>query len=126
VNSNRRKSASFQSRFSRYEKRNAASALPQAITTGPLPILFRDQSLDEVLRLAGDWPLLPVVRRANLTTQRVSSHSQIFFTHFAIHPKPWRFLPLSKGIRPKPFVFRNPGLVRAYQFTPSELALMLY
>jgi CIC family chloride channel protein len=39
----------------------------QAKTEGPLPILFRDQSLDEALRLAGDWPVLPVVSRANLS-----------------------------------------------------------
>lgn len=41
--------------------------LSQANTQGPLPILFRDQSLDEALRLAGDRPLLPVVSRANLS-----------------------------------------------------------
>jgi chloride channel protein, CIC family len=38
----------------------------QAHTQGPLPVLFRDQSLEEALRLAGDWPILPVVSRANL------------------------------------------------------------
>jgi chloride channel protein, CIC family len=45
-----------------------ASTLANASTTGPLPILFRDQSLEEALRLAGDWPILPVVSRANLAT----------------------------------------------------------
>lgn len=43
-----------------------APTLAKAHTTGPLPILFRDQSLEEALRLAGDWPVLPVVSRANL------------------------------------------------------------
>jgi CIC family chloride channel protein len=45
-----------------------APTLAKAHTTGPLPILFRDQSLEEALRLAGDWPVLPVVSRANLAT----------------------------------------------------------
>jgi CIC family chloride channel protein len=45
-----------------------APTLAKAGTTGPLPILFRDQSLEEALRLAGDWPVLPVVSRANLAT----------------------------------------------------------
>jgi CIC family chloride channel protein len=45
-----------------------ASTLAKANTSGPLPILFRDQSLEEALRLAGDWPVLPVVSRANLVT----------------------------------------------------------
>jgi chloride channel protein, CIC family len=44
-----------------------APTLAQANTQGPLPVLFRDQSLDEALRLAGDRPLLPVVSRANLS-----------------------------------------------------------
>jgi CBS domain-containing protein len=33
---------------------------------GPLPYLFRDQTLAEALQVIGDWPLLPVVSRANL------------------------------------------------------------
>jgi CIC family chloride channel protein len=33
---------------------------------GPLPYLFRDQTLEEALQLIGDWPLLPVINRANL------------------------------------------------------------
>ena len=33
---------------------------------GPLPYLFRDQTLEEALQVIGDWPLLPVVNRANL------------------------------------------------------------
>ena len=47
---------------------SSSQSLAEAKTTGPLPILFRDQSLDEALRLAGDWPVLPVVSRANLAT----------------------------------------------------------
>ena len=33
---------------------------------GPLPQLYPDQPLDEALRLMGDWPVVPVVNRANL------------------------------------------------------------
>jgi len=44
----------------------STNAFATASTQGPLPALFRDQSLEEALRLAGDWPLLPVVSRANL------------------------------------------------------------
>jgi chloride channel protein, CIC family len=33
---------------------------------GPLPLVFPDESLEEALRWAGDWPLLPVVNRADL------------------------------------------------------------
>jgi len=31
-----------------------------------LPLIFRDESLEEVLRWAGDWPVLAVVNRADL------------------------------------------------------------
>ncbi|MGH9684426.1 MAG: chloride channel protein [Candidatus Acidiferrales bacterium] len=34
---------------------------------GPLPTLFPDQSLEEALQAVGDWPLLPVVNRADLS-----------------------------------------------------------
>ena len=33
---------------------------------GPLPLVFPDESLEEALRWAGDWPVLPVVNRADL------------------------------------------------------------
>lgn len=33
---------------------------------GPLPQLYPDQPLDEALRLIGNWPVVPVVNRANL------------------------------------------------------------
>jgi chloride channel protein, CIC family len=33
---------------------------------GPLPLVFPDESLEEALRWAGDWPALPVVNRADL------------------------------------------------------------
>jgi chloride channel protein, CIC family len=33
---------------------------------GPLPLVFPDESLEEALRWAGDWPVLPVVSRADL------------------------------------------------------------
>jgi len=33
---------------------------------GPLPQLYPDQALDEALRLIGNWPVVPVVNRANL------------------------------------------------------------
>lgn len=33
---------------------------------GPMPILFPDEPIEEALRWAGDWPVLPVVSRADL------------------------------------------------------------
>jgi CIC family chloride channel protein len=33
---------------------------------GPLPMIFPDEALEEVLRWTGDWPILPVVNRADL------------------------------------------------------------
>jgi chloride channel protein, CIC family len=33
---------------------------------GPLPLVFPDESLEEALRWAGDWAILPVVNRADL------------------------------------------------------------
>jgi CBS domain-containing protein len=41
----------------------AAEAKPR----GPLPILFRDQSLGDALHAVGDWPAVPVVSRADLS-----------------------------------------------------------
>jgi CIC family chloride channel protein len=39
----------------------------QAGAKGPLPVVFRDQSLEESLHALGDWPVLPVVSRADLS-----------------------------------------------------------
>ena len=33
---------------------------------GPLPFLYPDQSLEEAMRLIGDWPIVPVLNRAHL------------------------------------------------------------
>lgn len=33
---------------------------------GPVPHLYPDQHLDEALRIIGEWPIVPVVNRANL------------------------------------------------------------
>lgn len=58
--------------ITREELRQFAAASPpnspgRAIPSrGPLPQLYPDQPLDEALRTIGDWPLLPVVNRANL------------------------------------------------------------
>ncbi|MGA8145538.1 MAG: chloride channel protein [Candidatus Acidiferrales bacterium] len=41
----------------------AAAASPK----GPLPVLFRDQSLEDALHAVGDWPAVPVVSRADLS-----------------------------------------------------------
>jgi CIC family chloride channel protein len=41
----------------------AAEAKPR----GPLPLLFRDQSLEDALHAVGDWPAVPVVSRADLS-----------------------------------------------------------
>lgn len=38
----------------------------QLQSKGPLPLVFPDESLEEALRWAGDWPVLPVVNRADL------------------------------------------------------------
>jgi chloride channel protein, CIC family len=38
----------------------------EAQSKGPLPMLFRDESIAEALRWIGDWPVLPVVSRADL------------------------------------------------------------
>jgi CIC family chloride channel protein len=37
-----------------------------AKSKGPLPYLFRDQTLAEALQVMGDWPVLPVASRADL------------------------------------------------------------
>jgi CIC family chloride channel protein len=42
------------------------STAGQVASEGPLPMVFPDESLEEVLRWAGDWPVLPVVSRADL------------------------------------------------------------
>ncbi len=42
-------------------------AVADANPKGPLPTLFPDQSLEEALQAVGDWPLLPVVNRADLS-----------------------------------------------------------
>lgn len=46
----------------------AANGAPAATaaTRGPVPQLYPDQHLDEALRVIGDWPMVPVVNRANL------------------------------------------------------------
>jgi CIC family chloride channel protein len=38
----------------------------RAKSKGPLPYLFRDQSLAEALEVIGDWPVLPVASRGDL------------------------------------------------------------
>jgi len=35
-------------------------------TKGPLPLLFPDESIEEAMRWLGDWPVIPVVSRADL------------------------------------------------------------
>ena len=40
--------------------------ISDASSKGPLPFLFRDQSLEEALHSMGDWPALPVVNRGDL------------------------------------------------------------
>jgi len=37
-----------------------------AKSKGPLPMIFPDEALEDVLRWTGDWPVLPVVNRADL------------------------------------------------------------
>jgi chloride channel protein, CIC family len=42
-----------------------ASGKLEIPSKGPVPQLYPDQHLDEALRIIGDWPLVPVVNRAN-------------------------------------------------------------
>ncbi len=52
-----------------FDARNASSAEVTAANVdykGPLPLIFPDESLEEVLRWTGDWPVLAVVNRADL------------------------------------------------------------
>jgi chloride channel protein, CIC family len=44
----------------------AASGDVEIPSKGPVPQLYPDQHLDEALRIIGDWPLVPVVNRANV------------------------------------------------------------
>jgi CBS domain-containing protein len=39
----------------------------EAKPKGPLPVLFRDQSLEDALHAVGDWAAVPVVSRADLS-----------------------------------------------------------
>ncbi|MFZ0211168.1 MAG: chloride channel protein [Candidatus Acidiferrales bacterium] len=50
----------------RAEALRTGSAPPEIPARGPLPQLYPDQHLDEALRLIGDWPIVPVVNRANI------------------------------------------------------------
>ncbi|MFZ0333335.1 MAG: chloride channel protein [Candidatus Acidiferrales bacterium] len=43
-----------------------ASGKLEIPSKGPVPQLYPDQHLDEALRIIGDWPLVPVVNRANV------------------------------------------------------------
>jgi CIC family chloride channel protein len=47
--------------------RSADSVALEEKAKGPLPLLFRDQSLNDALHALGDWPVLPVVNRADLS-----------------------------------------------------------
>jgi chloride channel protein, CIC family len=44
----------------------AKGSVDQAKSKGPLPMLFPDESLEEALRWVSDWPIIPVVSRADL------------------------------------------------------------
>lgn len=53
----------------REELRQAAASggsTENVTAKGPVPQLYPDQHLDEALRVIGDWPMVPVVNRANL------------------------------------------------------------
>ena len=45
---------------------SAGASTNEVSGRGPLPQLYPDQPLDEALRLMGNWPVVPVVNRANL------------------------------------------------------------
>ena len=42
------------------------SGFAEIPSRGPVPQLYPDQHLDEALRIIGEWPVVPVVNRANL------------------------------------------------------------
>lgn len=44
----------------------AGHAASEAKSKGPLPLLFRDEPIEEAMRWLGDWPVIPVVSRADL------------------------------------------------------------
>lgn len=57
--------------ITRDDLEKAASVSPEKpvdtiVSQGPLPHVYPDQPLGEALRTIGNWPLLPVVNRANL------------------------------------------------------------
>jgi len=53
-------------RLAAMDEPSAPRMVSEATSKGPLPLIFPDEPLDEVLRWAGDWPVLPVVSRADL------------------------------------------------------------
>jgi CIC family chloride channel protein len=44
----------------------AAHTASEVKSKGPVPLLFRDESIEEAMRWLGDWPVIPVVNRADL------------------------------------------------------------
>jgi CIC family chloride channel protein len=50
----------------RLSKDGADHAASEVKSRGPLPLLFRDESIEEAMRWLGDWPVIPVVNRADL------------------------------------------------------------
>jgi CIC family chloride channel protein len=43
-----------------------AHTVSEVKSKGPVPLLFRDESIEEAMRWLGDWPVIPVVNRADL------------------------------------------------------------
>ncbi|MDE3170023.1 MAG: hypothetical protein KGL75_07765, partial [Acidobacteriota bacterium] len=52
--------------LSRLSQDGANHAVSEVKSRGPLPLLFRDESIEEAMRWLGDWPVVPVVNRADL------------------------------------------------------------
>ena len=50
----------------RLSKDAAPHSAAEVKSKGPLPLLFRDESIEEAMRWLGDWPVVPVVNRADL------------------------------------------------------------
>ncbi|MDE3168608.1 MAG: chloride channel protein [Acidobacteriota bacterium] len=50
----------------RLSKDAAPRTADEVKSKGPLPLLFRDESIEEAMRWLGDWPVVPVVNRADL------------------------------------------------------------
>jgi CBS domain-containing protein len=110
-------------RLSKDTSANAASL--EADAKGPLPILFRDQSLDEALQVLADWPVFPVVNRADLLRlEGVITVADILRAFRNASQNERKAAHTSKSFFYSNF--QTTRLVLLYQIGPCELRLSLY